>query len=93
VDFSGIRVFTWNMKKHRYETAFRERGLRGIYPLETGQEKGNPTFRYYELADDNSTKTPYNFVMYGVVTRPLEAAPTAPSARSVPRKTKSRRRL
>ena len=33
VDFHGIRVFTWNMKKHRYETAFRTSGMRGVYPL------------------------------------------------------------
>jgi hypothetical protein len=74
VDFNGIRVFTWNMKMHRYETAFREHGIRGVYPLEIGQDKGNPTFRYYELADDNTTKTPHDFVMYGVVTRPLNAS-------------------
>src|SRR5262245_23890353 len=36
VDFNGIRVFTWNLKKHRYETAFRLREVRGIYPLEIG---------------------------------------------------------
>src|SRR5215831_15154233 len=94
IDFSGIRVFTWNMKKHRYETAFREHGIRGVYPLEIGQEKGNPTFRYYALGDDNSTKTPHEFVMYGVVTRPLEAAGSAPSPRSAPRKARgSKRRL
>ncbi|PYS39575.1 MAG: hypothetical protein DMG14_13495, partial [Acidobacteria bacterium] len=37
IDFQGIRVFTWNMKKHRYETAFRTKGMRAVYPLEVGQ--------------------------------------------------------
>lgn len=78
VDFNGVRVFTWNMKMHRYETAFRARGIRGIYPLEIGQDKGNPTFRYYELAEDGNTRTPHDFVMYGVVTRPLNAEPSVP---------------
>jgi hypothetical protein len=86
VDFNGVRVFTWNMKMHRYETAFRARGIRGVYPLEIGQDKGNPTFRYYELGEDNTTKTPHDFVMYGVVTRPLNAEP------SVPKPKRSRRR-
>ena len=69
VDFEGIRVFTWNMKRHRYETAFRAKGLRGVYPLEVGQEGANPTFRVYELDEDDKTKTPRDFVMYGVIVR------------------------
>ena len=69
LDFDGIRVFTWNMKFHRYETAFRKKGLRGVYPLEAGQNAGNPTFRVYELGDDGSTKIPRDFMMYGVVVR------------------------
>ncbi len=69
IDFQGIRVFTWNMKKHRYETAFRTRGMRGVYPLEVGQEGVNPTFRVYELAEDGTTKVPRDFVMYGVIVR------------------------
>src|SRR5689334_10037407 len=52
LDFDGIRVFTWNMKKHRYETAYRTKGLRGIYPLEIGQSSTGPTFRVYELNRD-----------------------------------------
>ena len=68
VDFESIRVFTWNMKKHRYETAFRK-GFRGVYPLEVGQEGVNPKFRVYELAGDGTTRIPHDFIMYGVIVR------------------------
>jgi hypothetical protein len=69
IDFQGVRVFTWNMKKHRYETAFRTKSMRGVYPLEVGQDGVNPTFRVYELAQDGTTKVPRDFVMYGVIVR------------------------
>jgi uncharacterized protein YgiM (DUF1202 family) len=69
VDFEGIRVFTWNMRRHRYETAYRTSGIRGVYPVEIGQEGANPTFRIYELAADGATKVPRDFVMYGVIVR------------------------
>jgi Bacterial SH3 domain len=69
IDFQGVRVFTWNMKKHRYETAFRTKSMRGVYPLEIGQDGVNPTFRVYELAQDGTTKVPRDFVMYGVIVR------------------------
>jgi SH3-like domain-containing protein len=36
-DFNQIRVFTWNVKRHRYETAYRER-LRGVLPVTVAQE-------------------------------------------------------
>lgn len=72
IDFDGIRVFTWNMKMHRYETAFRVKGLRGVYPLEMGQEAGNPTFRVYELSAGGSAKAPREFVMNGVVVREVK---------------------
>jgi len=69
IDFQGVRVFTWNLKKHRYETAFRTKGMKGVYPLEVGQDGVNPTFRVYTLAEDGTTKVPRDFVMYGVIVR------------------------
>ena len=37
-DFNQIRVFTWNTKRHRYETAYREHGLNGFLPVSVGTE-------------------------------------------------------
>ena len=37
-DYNQVRVFTWNVKKHRYETAYRERNLDGVLPVTVGQE-------------------------------------------------------
>jgi SH3-like domain-containing protein len=37
-DYNQARVFTWNLKKHRYETAYRERNLEGFFPVSVGHE-------------------------------------------------------
>jgi len=37
-DYDQVRVFTWNVKKHRYETAYREHGLRGVLPVTVRSE-------------------------------------------------------
>lgn len=37
-DYDQIRVFTWNVKRHRYETAYREHGLNGVLPITLGSE-------------------------------------------------------
>ena len=37
-DYDQARVFTWNVRKHRYETAYREHGLNGVLPVTVTQE-------------------------------------------------------
>jgi hypothetical protein len=32
-DYNQVRVFTWNLRRHRYETAYRERKLFGVFPV------------------------------------------------------------
>ncbi|HYL92421.1 MAG TPA: SH3 domain-containing protein [Alphaproteobacteria bacterium] len=37
-DYTQIRVYSWNTKKHRYELAYRERNMQGRLPVMLGQE-------------------------------------------------------
>jgi hypothetical protein len=37
-EFNQIRVFTWNVRRHRYETAYRER-MEGVLPVTVSQEE------------------------------------------------------
>jgi len=72
VAFDGIRVFTWNLKKHRYETAYRIKGLRGAYPLVVGKDGANPMFQFSEMAEDGSLKPVRKFVMNGVIVKEVK---------------------
>jgi SH3-like domain-containing protein len=48
-DYDKVHVFTWNVKRHRYETAYRERNLNGVLPVtvtheDFGKEGDLPVF-------------------------------------------------
>jgi SH3-like domain-containing protein len=58
-DFNQIRVFSWNVKRHRYETAYRERSLIGELPVtvsheDFGKEGNLPTFTIH-VQDKNGS--------------------------------------
>ena len=68
-DFDQVRVFTWNAKKHRYETAFRERNIEGYLPVQIKMASDPygklptattpaPTFTFRVLAADAAPVIP-----------------------------------
>lgn len=40
-DFNQLRVFYWNLKKHRYEGANRDKNVLGYLPVKIGVDPGN----------------------------------------------------
>ena len=47
-DFTALRVYTWYVKKSRYETAFIENNLCGQMPVRVGKgPKDEPEFRFH----------------------------------------------
>ena len=59
-DFNQARVFTWNVRRHRYETAYRERKLNGVLPVtiseeDFGKEGRLPTFTLHVTDESGGT--------------------------------------
>ena len=72
-DFNQFRIFTWNAKKHRYETAYRERNLYGTFPYSVGtQDFGKegvlPTF-VVRVQDEQGTTIARKYKMIGPIVR------------------------
>jgi hypothetical protein len=86
-DYDQVRVFTWNVRKHRYETAYREHGLNGVLPVTVGNENFDkegilPTFTL-RVKDDSGNVTERKYKLNTPIVRRVLApgeqkeAPTA----------------
>ena len=55
-DFTTLRVYTWNLKRSRYETAFIENGLCGRLPVTLDKgPKDEPEFRFQTETNEERT--------------------------------------
>jgi SH3-like domain-containing protein len=91
-DFNQIRVFTWNVKRDRYETAFRER-IEGVLPVTVSQESFDkegtlPVFKI-RVKDDQGNVTERKYKLDTPIVRRVLAPGEVPTP--VAKKSKHRR--
>jgi SH3-like domain-containing protein len=92
-DYNQIRVFTWNVRKHRYETAYRERNLNGVLPVTVSQEdfdkEGKLPVFVIRVKDDNGNISEKKYKLNTPIVKRVLAPGEVP-AKPVARKKKSR---
>jgi SH3-like domain-containing protein len=92
-DYNQVRVFTWNVKRHRYETAYREHNLNGVLPVTVSQEdfdkEGTLPIFLLQVKDDNGNLSPRKYKMNTPIVRRV-LAPGEAKESPAPRK-KTRR--
>ncbi len=97
-DFNQFRVFTWNVRRHRYETAYRER-IEGVLPVtltqeDFGKEGVLPVFTVRVLDEDRKTserKYKLNTPIVRRVYAPGEEPTHAPAKHSPTKKSPARK--
>jgi len=92
-DFNQIRVFTWNVKRHRYETAYRER-MEGLLPISVSQENFDkegllPVF-VIRVQDDSGKVSERKYKLNTPMVRRV-LAPGEQTTRSSPRNAQARK--
>ena len=75
-DFTSLRVYTWNFRKTRYETAYIENDLCGQMPIRVGKgPKGEPEFRFRQMEGQKEERA-YRLIQT-VVRRVHEGGPSS----------------
>lgn len=72
-DYDSVRVFSWDVKRHRYETAYRERNIVGVYPVTSGVEnfgkEGDEPVFTIQVKDETGAVVPRKYRMIQPVVR------------------------
>jgi hypothetical protein len=81
-EFDGFRVFFWNRKRHRYETTYIEKNVKGYFPVEAHPGPAPNFVLIIEDDDGKVYKYTYTFIAYRFYrtakvpyTRPAEDKP------------------
>ncbi len=82
-DFDSFRVFIWNRRRHRYETAYIEKRIEGHYPVQAGLD-GKPGEFSIITSDDSGHWTKRTFILEGYLVRKLSQVSYQPPAPGSP---------
>lgn len=95
-DYNQVRLFSWNLRKHRYETAYREHNIFGLLPVTVGHESfeklGNePTFAI-RVRDENGQIGELKYRLEGVIVKRVLTPGEEPvkAARAIPSREKNK---
>jgi hypothetical protein len=93
-DYNQVRVFTWNVKRHRYETAYREHNLNGVLPVTVSQEdfgkEGTLPVFVLHVKDDNGTVSDRTYKMNTPIVRRVLAPGEVKESAAPKKKTRHR---
>ncbi len=86
-DYDQVRVFTWNVRKHRYETAYREHGLDGVLPVtvttETFDKEATLPVFILRTRDDLGNMTERKYKLNTPIVRRVLAPGETPSKATI----------
>jgi hypothetical protein len=77
-DFTALRVYTWGVARHRYETAYVESDLCGRFPISASGTASGAEFRFAELDESGAERV---YQMKQTVVRRVRADKPSPRAR------------
>jgi len=93
-DFNAVRVFTWNTHRHRYETAYRERNLNGVFPVVVSREdfanEGNLPVFVLRVKDDAGNVSERKYKLNSPMVKRVLAPGEEPAAQRAPARRRKR---
>jgi len=72
-DYNQVRVFSWNLRRHRYETAYHDRNIFGLLPAKVAHETfdkvgSEPTFTI-RVRDESGNTIEQKYRLEGVIVK------------------------